>query len=87
MITLAPATTLLTRTGLRVEVHSPANPAGTPGDSARAILDFVASNETLDRYGEIIAASGWRLENYRRNPVFQNAHQYGDVMFTKEQAN
>src|SRR5262249_13502936 len=38
--------------------------------------------ESLDRYGEVISAAGWRLENYRRNPVFQNAHQYGDVIFT-----
>jgi len=50
--------------------------------AGRAVLDFISSDETLDRYGEIIAASGWRLENYRRNPVFQNAHQYGDVIFT-----
>ena len=46
------------------------------------ILDFVSSDETLDRYSEIITASGWRLDSYRRNPVFQNAHQYGDIIFT-----
>ena len=46
------------------------------------ILDFVSSDETLDRCGEIISAGGWRLESYRRNPVFQNAHQYGDIIFT-----
>jgi len=49
---------------------------------ALPILDFVASDETLDRYSEIICASGWRLEHYLRNPVFQNSHQYGDVIFT-----
>ncbi len=42
----------------------------------------MASTETVDRFGEVIMASGWRLENYRRNPVFQNAHQYGDILFT-----
>jgi hypothetical protein len=47
-----------------------------------AILDFISSDETLDRYDEIIVASGWRLENYLRNPVFQNSHQYGDILFT-----
>src|SRR6266567_5673132 len=51
---------------------------GEPG----AILDFIASDETLDRYEEIICAAGWRLDNYQRNPVFQNAHQYGDIIFT-----
>jgi HK97 family phage prohead protease len=46
------------------------------------VVDFVASDETLDRYGEVLVASGWRLENYRKNPVVQNAHNYGDVLFT-----
>ena len=50
--------------------------------STQPILDFIASDETLDRYGEAISAAGWQLETYRRNPVFQNAHQYGDIMFT-----
>ena len=59
---------------------------GTPATQAPAapgaVLDFIASDETLDRYGEVISAAGWRLEAYRRNPVFQNAHQYGDILFT-----
>jgi phage head maturation protease len=47
-----------------------------------AVLDFVASTATLDRYHEVIEPAGWRLEAYRRNPVFQNAHNYGDILFT-----
>src|SRR5690242_11633318 len=50
--------------------------------ATQPILDFIASDETLDRCGEIISAGGWRLASYRRNPVFQNAHQYGDIIFT-----
>ena len=53
-----------------------------PASSSPPILDFIASDESLDRYDEVICASGWRLDTYRRNPVFQNAHQYGDIMFT-----
>jgi hypothetical protein len=49
---------------------------------APAIIEFLSSTEALDRYGEIICANGWRLDNYRRNPVFQNSHQYGDILFT-----
>ena len=49
---------------------------------ASATIDFIASSEALDRYEEILSSTGWRLENYRRNPVFQNAHQYGDIIFT-----
>ena len=50
--------------------------------SCNSCLDFVSSDESLDRYNEIISASGWKLDNYVRNPVFQNAHQYGDILFT-----
>jgi hypothetical protein len=52
------------------------------GSPSNPCLEFVASNETLDRYHEILSVTGWRLEHYRRNPVFQNAHQYGDILFT-----
>jgi hypothetical protein len=54
--------------------------SNSPGGAA--VLDFISSNETLDRYDEIICASGWKLDSYLKNPVFQNAHQYGDVIFT-----
>jgi hypothetical protein len=50
--------------------------------NASAVLDFIVSDETLDRYNEVIVASGWKLDNYLRNPVFQNSHQYGDIIYT-----
>src|SRR5208282_1271828 len=74
------------RSLLQVEVREAApSPSGqgegeAPGSSAT--LDFVASTATLDRYHEIIEPAGWRLDSYRRNPVFQNAHNYGDILFT-----
>lgn len=69
------------RSTLHIEAHSP--PAqSSAGTSPQPVLDFIASDESLDRYDEVISASGWRLDAYRRNPVFQNAHQYGDIMFT-----
>ena len=52
------------------------------GGESAAVLDFVASTAAVDRYHEIIEPGGWRLESYRRNPVFQNAHNYGDILFT-----
>jgi phage head maturation protease len=55
---------------------------GTPGTASLAVLDFIASTATLDRYHEVIEPNGWRLDAYRRNPVFQNAHNYGDILFT-----
>src|SRR5512144_3008054 len=64
------------RTPLHVTATEPADANGTP------IVDFVASDETLDRYDEIITPAGWDLTAYRRNPVFQTSHQYGDIIFT-----
>jgi HK97 family phage prohead protease len=46
------------------------------------VIEFTASDETLDRYDEVIEAKGWDLKNYQRNPVFQNSHKYGDIVFT-----
>jgi hypothetical protein len=67
--------------GIKGDGHSASDSQqSTPG--SQPILDFIASDETLDRCDEIISADGWRLESYRRNPVFQNAHQYGDIIFT-----
>ena len=54
----------------------------TAKETGADVIDFTASDETLDRYDEVLTAKGWELENYQKNPVFQNAHQYGDVMFT-----
>src|SRR5436305_6889847 len=80
LVTLCDGRTGL-RGGINVEVREP-GAAGSESHALPAVLDFVASDETLDRYDEIISASGWRLENYQRNPVFQNAHKYGDIIFT-----
>jgi hypothetical protein len=80
---------------IQVEIREPsdaeeaANDDGSRGRSphqastdSKSTLDFVVSDETLDRYNEVIVASGWRLDNYVRNPVFQNSHQYGDIIYT-----
>jgi hypothetical protein len=64
---------------LQVKIQEPS--ALDPGPST-PVLDFVASDETLDRYNEVISASGWNLDNYQRNPVFQNNHQTGDIIHT-----
>ncbi len=66
------------RGGLTAEIRAP----DATESKGAAIIEFIASTATVDRYGETIEASGWKLEEYRRNPVFQNAHQYGDILFT-----
>jgi HK97 family phage prohead protease len=47
---------------------------GKISDANSTIDDVILSNETVDRYGDTIKASGWDLAAYRRNPVLQWAH-------------
>ncbi len=56
--------------------------AVTPEGVTGAILDFRASDGTLDRYQEVIDARGWKLANYQKNPVFQDSHRYDSVTDT-----
>jgi HK97 family phage prohead protease len=37
-------------------------------------IEVVASDETVDRYGDIIRAEGWQLQDFKRNPVVLFAH-------------
>jgi HK97 family phage prohead protease len=46
-------------------------------DEARTI-DFVASTEAVDRYGDVIRVAGWKFEAYKKNPVFLWAHKSGE---------
>jgi HK97 family phage prohead protease len=37
-------------------------------------MRFIASDESVDRYGDIIRAAGWQLDNFRKNPVLLFGH-------------
>src|SRR5439155_8741480 len=66
-----PGTALLIRHLHPATTVPPAADAAPPNT-----LDFRSSDQTLDRYQEIITVGGWKLDNYRKNPVVQNAHSY-----------
>jgi hypothetical protein len=38
-------------------------------------MRFVASDETVDRYGDVIVAKGWQLDAFKTNPVLLLDHQ------------
>jgi len=42
-------------------------------DDSREVR-VVASEESVDRYGDIVRASGWDLKHFKRNPVLLFAH-------------
>lgn len=39
-------------------------------------MTFVASEETEDRFGDLLSADGWQLEAFQENPVFLFAHNH-----------
>lgn len=61
------------RGGLSCEVRVPSDVPDLP------VLDFVASDETIDRYREVIKLDGWDLSAYDRNPVVVDSHDYSSV--------
>src|SRR5262245_32760949 len=55
-------------------------PAGADFDT----LEFVASDETVDRWGDVIRVDGWELAEYRRNPMVLFAHDSANPIGTAE---
>jgi hypothetical protein len=43
------------------------------------LVDYVASNETLDSYNEVISAKGWRFTRFAKNAPFVNSHRYYSI--------
>lgn len=48
-------------------------------DAARGILDYIASDESIDSYREIIRADGWRFTHFKKNSPFVDSHTYDTV--------
>jgi len=46
-----------------------------PGYESR-IRQYTVTDESVDRYGDIVRARGMMLDNYKKNPVMQFAHDY-----------
>ena len=38
------------------------------------LVRFVASDESVDRYGDVVVAKNWQLDNFRKNPVLLWSH-------------
>ena len=41
-------------------------------------LEFIGSDETVDRYREVLLVKGWDIAAYKKNPVFLFGHNYKD---------
>jgi HK97 family phage prohead protease len=45
-------------------------------------MEFILSDESIDRYGDIISAAGWELANFNKNPIALFGHR-GDFPIGK----
>ena len=63
---------VLPKTYVCDEIRALTDEAGQPTRRVR----FCISTASVDREGDTISVDGWRLDNYRRNPVVQWAHDY-----------
>lgn len=45
-------------------------------EATKEKITIVASDETLDRYGEVVPLDSWDLRNYKSNPVLLVDHDY-----------
>ena len=52
-------------------------------DEEKRIVTFIGSTEDVDRSGDMIMQSGWKLGNYRKNPVVLWAHEYHELPIGK----
>jgi Caudovirus prohead serine protease len=64
------------RAGIHVTVSEPRDYDGADGDP---VMDFIASDETVDRYNECIKQDGWLLDNFLANPVVPDCHDYSSI--------
>lgn len=48
-------------------------------DAKKGIVDYVASDETIDSYAEVIKASGWRFDLFKKNSPLVNSHNYSGI--------
>jgi hypothetical protein len=48
-------------------------------DEKRGIAEYVASDETVDSYREVIRANGWRFTNFSKNAPFVDSHDYSSI--------
>lgn len=67
--------------GLRAGLHTTvklvyADDGTTPQE---AVMDFIGSDDRVDRYNEVIDQTGWQIENFLANPVIPDCHDYSSI--------
>ena len=60
---------------LRREIH----PEVRVASAKDGLVEYIASDESVDSYREVILASGWRFTNFQRNAPFVDSHDYSSI--------
>jgi hypothetical protein len=48
-------------------------------DAGGGLVEYVASDESMDCYREVIRVSGWRFTRFQKNAPFVDSHRYDSV--------
>lgn len=48
-------------------------------DVAKGLVEYVASDESIDSYREVIRADGWKFDHFKRNAPFVDSHNYDTI--------
>lgn len=48
-------------------------------DGAKGLVEYIASDESIDSYGEVIRANGWRFDRFAKNAPFVDSHRYDSL--------
>lgn len=48
-------------------------------DATQGIVEYIASNETIDSYQEIVRADGWKFNRFEKNAPFVDSHNYESI--------
>lgn len=60
-------------------LHRTIHPETRIIDAAKGLVEYIASDETVDSYKEVIRADGWRFDMFKKNAPFVDSHDYGTV--------
>jgi len=48
-------------------------------DKTKGIVEYIASDETVDSYREIVKADGWVFDLFKKNAPFVDSHDYSSI--------
>lgn len=60
-------------------LHRVLHPETRIVDTQKGIVDYVASDETIDSFKEIVRADGWRFTNFAKNSPFVDSHDSSTI--------